>query len=102
MIQGLRVANRAIHRRTPAAIVASTANNGTGDDSSLIGGSASFSTSSSPGAPVLRGRQAPRAVRREDRRDQGIIHQAAAKKPVVKAKASAEPKASRRKTPSPP
>ena len=31
MIQGLRVANRAIHRRTPAAIVASTANNGTGD-----------------------------------------------------------------------
>ena len=76
MIQGLRVANRAIHRRTPAAIVASTANNGTGDDSSLIGGSASFSTSSSQGAPKSSvAAKAPRAVRREDRRDQGIIHQ---------------------------
>lgn len=96
MIQGLRVANRAIHRRTPAAIVASTANNGTGDDSSLIGGSASFSTSSSAGAPKssvaarLLAQSAAKTVATK-----GSSTKAAAKKPAVKAKASAEPKASK-------
>ena len=102
MIQGLRVANRAIHRRAPAAIVASTANNGTGDDSSLIGGAASFSTSSSAGAPKssvaarLLAQSAAKTVATK-----GSSTKAAAKKPAVKAKASAEPKASKADDPKP-